>query len=171
MAQAQSIDARSDVLDALEAGSQKTLDALIELARVPGVSADGFDRAEVARSAEVAAGIVEAFGLQQVEVVAVAASSACALSAGEVRCWARGLPQEVCLAGGGADAGCEPLTDIVNLAAGGDDHCALRSDGGVLCWRAGVVEGEDVVTRAGQGEGRRQAAITAADDGDVGFVR
>ncbi len=61
--------APASVLDALEHRFDETLDALVDLARIPGVSAPGFDPAEVARSAECVAGILHAAGLDRVEVL------------------------------------------------------------------------------------------------------
>ena len=50
------------------AGFDDTLEALAGFARIPGVSADGFDPREVERSAEHAAGLVTAAGLEGVEI-------------------------------------------------------------------------------------------------------
>jgi acetylornithine deacetylase/succinyl-diaminopimelate desuccinylase-like protein len=61
--------APASVLDALEHRSDETLDALVDLARIPSVSAPGFDPTEVARSAESVAEILGAAGLERVEVL------------------------------------------------------------------------------------------------------
>jgi acetylornithine deacetylase/succinyl-diaminopimelate desuccinylase-like protein len=58
-------------LDALEARFQQTLDELCDLARIPSVSAPGFDAVEVARSAARVAELLEASGLERVEVLAL----------------------------------------------------------------------------------------------------
>jgi cysteinylglycine-S-conjugate dipeptidase len=59
----------ADVIAALDAGFERTLEELVELARIPGVSADGFDPREVVRSAECAAGLAAKAGLENVEVI------------------------------------------------------------------------------------------------------
>lgn len=58
-------------LRALEAGFERTLEDLCALARIPGVSAAGFDPAQVERSAEHVAGLLEAAGLHGVELLRV----------------------------------------------------------------------------------------------------
>ena len=58
-------------LRALEAGFERTLADLCELARIPSVSAAGFDPAQVERSAERVAGLLEAAGLAGVELLRV----------------------------------------------------------------------------------------------------
>jgi len=59
------------VLEALDARFEETLAELVEFARIPGVSAAGFDPAEVVRSAEHVAGLLEAAGLEDVELLRV----------------------------------------------------------------------------------------------------
>ena len=59
----------ANVIAALDARFERTLEELVELARIPGVSADGFDPGEVMRSAECAARLCRAAGLENVEVV------------------------------------------------------------------------------------------------------
>ena len=61
----------SDVLAALEARFDETIDDLVELARIPGVSAAGFDPAEVVRSAEHVARLVTSAGFDDVELLRV----------------------------------------------------------------------------------------------------
>ena len=63
--------ASPDVLAALDDRFDAAVDDLIDLSRIPGVSAPGFDPAEVARSAERVAELVERCGLEQVEVLHV----------------------------------------------------------------------------------------------------
>ena len=64
--------APAGVLRFIEENFSQTLDALVELARIPGVSADGFDPFEVERSAEAVAVKVREAGLEGVEVLRVA---------------------------------------------------------------------------------------------------
>ncbi len=59
------------VLSALERGFERTVDDLIGLARIPGVSAAGFDPAELERSADHVAGLLDATGLRGVEILRV----------------------------------------------------------------------------------------------------
>ena len=59
---------------ALESRMERTLAELIELSRIPGVSAEGFDAAQVARSAEHVAGLLGDSGLEGVEVLRVGSS-------------------------------------------------------------------------------------------------
>jgi acetylornithine deacetylase/succinyl-diaminopimelate desuccinylase-like protein len=54
---------------ALEAGFERALADLVALARIPSVSAEGFDPAHVARSAERVAALLEDVGLGDVEVL------------------------------------------------------------------------------------------------------
>ena len=61
--------APSPVLDALEARFEQTLSELVELARIPGVSAAGFEAAEVARSAQAVVDLLRGAGLHGVRVV------------------------------------------------------------------------------------------------------
>ena len=63
---------RDDVLAALDC--DRALEDLCALARIPGVSAAGFDPAEVARSARAVARICSDAGLENVEVVSAAGS-------------------------------------------------------------------------------------------------
>jgi acetylornithine deacetylase/succinyl-diaminopimelate desuccinylase-like protein len=62
---------RKGALDALERRFEQTLAELIELARIPSVSAPGFDPSEVGRSAEHVAALLEESGLRQVEVLKI----------------------------------------------------------------------------------------------------
>ena len=57
------------VIAALDANFQRALDELCALALIPGVSAGGFDPAEVARSAEAVAALLRRAGLERVEVL------------------------------------------------------------------------------------------------------
>lgn len=59
------------VLDRLEPSIERALDELAALARIPSVSAAGFDPKEVERSAEHVAGLLEATGLRGVEILRV----------------------------------------------------------------------------------------------------
>ena len=56
-------------LSALERGFGQTLAELMELARIPSVSADGFDLTEVERSADHVAQLLGKAGLEQIEVL------------------------------------------------------------------------------------------------------
>ena len=60
---------REAALAALEERLDATVDALCALARIPGVSADGFDRAELERSARAVAELLRKAGLERVEVL------------------------------------------------------------------------------------------------------
>jgi acetylornithine deacetylase/succinyl-diaminopimelate desuccinylase-like protein len=57
------------VLDALEARSEATLADLVALARIPSVSAPGFEAAELLRSADAVAALLRGIGLERVEVL------------------------------------------------------------------------------------------------------
>ena len=59
------------VLHALEAGFDRTLADLVDLARIPSVSAAGFDPANVVKSAERVAVILAGSGLERVELLRV----------------------------------------------------------------------------------------------------
>ncbi len=61
-------------LAALERGFERTLAELCELSRVPGVSAHGFDPAEVARSGERVAEALHGAGLDKVEILTLPAA-------------------------------------------------------------------------------------------------
>lgn len=63
--------APASVLAAVESQFEETLQQLESLARIPSVSAPGFDPAEVVRSAEAVAALFEGLGLDEVEVVRV----------------------------------------------------------------------------------------------------
>jgi len=63
--------ATPEVLNALDDRFDATVDDLIDLSRIPGVSAPGFNPAEVERSAERVAELVEACGLAQVEILRI----------------------------------------------------------------------------------------------------
>jgi acetylornithine deacetylase/succinyl-diaminopimelate desuccinylase-like protein len=65
------VGAPDDVLKALAAGFERTLCELIELARIPGISASDFDPAEVARSADWVARLLGEVGLDRVEILRV----------------------------------------------------------------------------------------------------
>ncbi|MED5263318.1 MAG: M20/M25/M40 family metallo-hydrolase [Myxococcota bacterium] len=59
------------VLRAIDSGFERTLDELIELSRIPGVSAAGFDARQVERSAEAVASLLAEAGLQDVEILRI----------------------------------------------------------------------------------------------------
>ena len=63
--------APSAVLVALERGFERTLADLVELARIPSVSAAGFDPTHVVRSAERVADLFRGAGLEGVDVVRI----------------------------------------------------------------------------------------------------
>jgi acetylornithine deacetylase/succinyl-diaminopimelate desuccinylase-like protein len=63
--------APDDVLRAVEAGFERSVAELCELARIPGVSAEGFDPAQVERSARRVAELCREAGLERVEVLRV----------------------------------------------------------------------------------------------------
>jgi acetylornithine deacetylase/succinyl-diaminopimelate desuccinylase-like protein len=62
---------RSAALEALESGFDATLAALVALARIPGVSAAGFDSRELERSAVAVSAAMRAAGLEHVEILRV----------------------------------------------------------------------------------------------------
>lgn len=66
--------APESVITALEARMDSTLEALIELARIPSISAAGYPAAELERSAEAVAALCRAAGCQDAEVVRVPAA-------------------------------------------------------------------------------------------------
>ncbi len=61
-----------DVVAAVEQGFERALDELTRLARIPGVSAPGFDPAELERSAQAVEALLGDVGLENVEIVRVA---------------------------------------------------------------------------------------------------
>jgi acetylornithine deacetylase/succinyl-diaminopimelate desuccinylase-like protein len=63
------VGAPAGVLDAIDARFERTVAELVELARIPGVSAPGFDSAHLARSAEAVARLLAEAGLDGVEVL------------------------------------------------------------------------------------------------------
>jgi acetylornithine deacetylase/succinyl-diaminopimelate desuccinylase-like protein len=65
------VSAPANVSAALDRGIDAAIDDLVALARIPSVSAPGFDPAHVARSAEATAALLEKSGLERVEVVAL----------------------------------------------------------------------------------------------------
>ncbi|MCH2169338.1 M20/M25/M40 family metallo-hydrolase [Myxococcota bacterium] len=58
-----------DITDCIDAHFERSVQDLMELARIPGVSAAGFDPAELVRSAEHVAGLLETVGLDAVEIL------------------------------------------------------------------------------------------------------
>lgn len=62
---------RDAALASLERDFERTLAELVELARIPGVSAAGFERAELERSAECVAALLRRAGLDAVEILRV----------------------------------------------------------------------------------------------------
>jgi acetylornithine deacetylase/succinyl-diaminopimelate desuccinylase-like protein len=65
------VPAPDSVLAAVDTSFERTLAELVELARIPGVSARGFDPAEVVRSAEAVSRLFEGLGLDGVELLHV----------------------------------------------------------------------------------------------------
>ncbi len=65
------VPAPREVLDSIDRRFDATIEELIDLARIPSVSAAGFDPAQVERSAERVAGLFSAAGLHGVEVLRV----------------------------------------------------------------------------------------------------
>jgi acetylornithine deacetylase/succinyl-diaminopimelate desuccinylase-like protein len=63
------VGAPDSVIESLDRRFDETVEQLVDLARVPGVSAPGFDPAEVQRSAERTAEVLAVAGLDDVEVV------------------------------------------------------------------------------------------------------
>jgi len=63
------VPAPASVLASLDRGRDAARDALVELAKIPSVSAAGFDPAQVLRSAEAVAALLEGHGLERVEVL------------------------------------------------------------------------------------------------------
>jgi acetylornithine deacetylase/succinyl-diaminopimelate desuccinylase-like protein len=63
--------APDDVLRAVEARFEETVAELCDLARIPGVSAEGFDPVELERSAQRVAELCTDAGLERVEVLRV----------------------------------------------------------------------------------------------------
>jgi cysteinylglycine-S-conjugate dipeptidase len=63
------VSAPADVIESLDQGIDAALDDLEALARIPSVSARGFDAAHVARSAEVTAELLAKSGFERVEVL------------------------------------------------------------------------------------------------------
>ncbi len=59
------------VLDAIESHFDATCDELVALARIPGVSAAGFDPAELVRSADAVAALLSDAGLDGVEILRI----------------------------------------------------------------------------------------------------
>ncbi len=66
------MQAPADVLTALDAGFESSVRELVELAKIPSVSAPGFPTEPVERSAEAVAALLEATRLERVEVLRVA---------------------------------------------------------------------------------------------------
>jgi acetylornithine deacetylase/succinyl-diaminopimelate desuccinylase-like protein len=66
------VAAPADVLAALDARFERSVAELVELARIPGVSAPGFDPAELERSARAVARLLGDAGLERVEILRVA---------------------------------------------------------------------------------------------------
>jgi len=63
------VPAPGAVIEALEARAEATTEELVALARIPGVSAPGFDPAFLERSAEAVADLLRRVGLERVEVL------------------------------------------------------------------------------------------------------
>ena len=91
---------------------------------------------------------VEVSGPGEVMQISAGESHTCALvSDGSVACWGKGSAGQL---GDNTGVGrsrpvsvvsgqsvTDPLGSVVQVAAGGSHSCALRADGGVLCWGAG----------------------------------
>ena len=69
-------DGLEDVADALAGRMDATVGELVDLARIPSISAPGHDRAPVRRSAERTARLLEDAGLEHVELLEIAACDA-----------------------------------------------------------------------------------------------
>jgi len=65
------MDGIPDVVSALEGRFDESGEALMALSRIPGVSAAGFDAAEVERSADAVAELLSNSGLENVEVLRI----------------------------------------------------------------------------------------------------
>ena len=65
------VSAPADVIGSLDRGIEAALDDLVALARIPSVSARGFDPAHVARSAEATADLLAKSGFERAEVLAL----------------------------------------------------------------------------------------------------
>jgi acetylornithine deacetylase/succinyl-diaminopimelate desuccinylase-like protein len=65
------VGAPDKVIDALERRFDETVGELVALARIPGVSAPGFEPAELERSADAVAALLERTGLERVEILRV----------------------------------------------------------------------------------------------------
>jgi acetylornithine deacetylase/succinyl-diaminopimelate desuccinylase-like protein len=65
------VPAAPDVIAAIDRRFDRTVGELIELARIPGVSAEGFDPLELERSAEAVRALLEDVGLEKVEILRV----------------------------------------------------------------------------------------------------
>jgi len=65
------VPAPREVLDSIDRRFDTTIDELVDLARIPSVSAAGFDPAHVARSAERVAELFSGVGLQGVEILRI----------------------------------------------------------------------------------------------------
>jgi acetylornithine deacetylase/succinyl-diaminopimelate desuccinylase-like protein len=65
---------REDALAALDRGFERSLEDLVALARIPSVSAPGFDAAEVELSAQRVAELMQGAGLREVEILRVEAA-------------------------------------------------------------------------------------------------
>jgi len=63
------VGAPRTVIDAIERRADDALAELVALARIPGISAPGFDPAELERSADAVAGLLGRVGLERVEVL------------------------------------------------------------------------------------------------------
>jgi acetylornithine deacetylase/succinyl-diaminopimelate desuccinylase-like protein len=65
------VTAHAAVIEALDRRFEASLEQLVALARIPGVSAPGFDPAELERSATAVAALLEESGLERVEILRV----------------------------------------------------------------------------------------------------
>ena len=65
------VGAPGTVIDALDRRFDESVEQLVTLARIPGVSAPGFDPAALERSADAVAALLESGGLERVEILRV----------------------------------------------------------------------------------------------------
>ena len=63
--------APTEVIEGVDRGFDRTVDELVQLARIPGVSAAGFDPKEVERSADAVAALLGDVGLRGVEILRI----------------------------------------------------------------------------------------------------
>jgi alpha-tubulin suppressor-like RCC1 family protein len=112
---------------------------------------------------------------QNVRQVATGADHTCAiLDDGDVACWGRN-DQGQLGAGAAGPSVLEPqpvpgLSDVVDLAAGGDSTCAIDEDGGAWCWGADTDGQLGDGSGAGAGSAVPVEVVMADVDGDFGQI-